>query len=694
MRKLFRALALVAAVELWALAGAVYTNDTGAIAYGFRIAFEAPVIITSHAEVFPEREPEGEAVEFTFTGGEVPPGGTFWLSWRPTGVKVAGYEWLSSPSFEESPKKLAQAEEKAPEEMVTKYTLELASSDGEAVLRGTIYQRVPEQIPFIIRFEPEFADLDELSFEWEIAGMRSNETSPEFLLPSQGPYDVDLTIRDSEGHVFSWTHSGIEVLLHNKTRIVLDATKYVPADEIASVEWSTHNWDPADSPTFPIANPSSPVTTLTSEWPNVLQVELTINTKDGRIIQKSNEALIYFRDGSPFEIRSVAATIGGPIPRDMLPGIFEEMFDTLRRLGVNSVTTAINWWYGYPDAYGNFTIQPLYAETFDDKDHRGYTPDNRRLELYFDMAQQEGFNVFVQLLHYPYQNEPGLNQDYHPSGWGRYKGFMLTRGWMYSENGWEHMLLTYPEFFQEHGVDGVFLDAESGYLEAHGGSISRRFFERIIAKYREVGFTGELSYAFSYAQNHDYPELPPMRLQNLNPYVCGIPWTNDEIHFIGLTFYPTWSYSFDATLPEMYEEALRQIEKYLVPMSKKYGKPLFIADSTCTDHDGCAIRPIDISWARTRPADPQEFLSWFAALYRAFAYMNQTRETPLVIGITTCLYGIIPEIWMKNRPPEWGVRQSYLNDANRRQDLQKLVQVYYSDKPFVAFAEVEARIDH
>jgi len=184
-----------------------------------------------------------------------------------------------------------------------------------------------------------------------------------------------------------------------------------------------------------------------------------------------------------------------------------------------------------------------------------------------------------------------------------------------------------------------------------------------------------------------------MRLQNLNPYVCGIPWTNDEIHFIGLTFYPTWSYSFDATLPEMYEEALRQIEKYLVPLSEEYGKPLFIEDSYCYDHDGCAIRPVEISWTRTRPADPQEFLSWFAALYRAFAYMNQTRERPLVIGITTCAYFICPDDWLRRNPPEWGVRRPYLNDANGRQDLQKLVMVYYSDKPFLAFSEAEVRSD-
>ena len=89
--------ALLAAVSLVSLAGAIYTNDTGEAAYGFRVAFESPVTITGHAGALPVQDPEGEAVVFTFSGGEVPPGGSFWLSWRPSGVRVTSFEWLTSP---------------------------------------------------------------------------------------------------------------------------------------------------------------------------------------------------------------------------------------------------------------------------------------------------------------------------------------------------------------------------------------------------------------------------------------------------------------------------------------------------------------------------------------------------------------------------------------------------------------------
>ncbi len=97
MKRLSLALLVGCSVCLVSFCGAIYRNDTGKVAYGIRIAFEAPVTIVSHAPVFSIKEPEGEAHVFVFSGGEVPPGGSFWLSWRPADVAVAGYEWLLSP---------------------------------------------------------------------------------------------------------------------------------------------------------------------------------------------------------------------------------------------------------------------------------------------------------------------------------------------------------------------------------------------------------------------------------------------------------------------------------------------------------------------------------------------------------------------------------------------------------------------
>ncbi|MBC7098846.1 hypothetical protein H5T52_06965 [Candidatus Bipolaricaulota bacterium] len=86
--------------------GAVYTNDTGGVTYGFRVEFAGPVVITSHSAALPVQSPEGEATALTFSGGEVPPGGSFWLSWRPSSVKIAHAEWVTSPEKVTAPNKL------------------------------------------------------------------------------------------------------------------------------------------------------------------------------------------------------------------------------------------------------------------------------------------------------------------------------------------------------------------------------------------------------------------------------------------------------------------------------------------------------------------------------------------------------------------------------------------------------------
>ncbi len=97
MRRIIALSILLFCVAGQGFAGAIYVNDTGQVAYGFRIVFSSSVVITSHAPSLPVQEPEGEASAFAFSGGEIPPRGSFWLSWRPGNVRVAGVEWLTSP---------------------------------------------------------------------------------------------------------------------------------------------------------------------------------------------------------------------------------------------------------------------------------------------------------------------------------------------------------------------------------------------------------------------------------------------------------------------------------------------------------------------------------------------------------------------------------------------------------------------
>jgi len=572
-------------------------------------------------------------------------------------------------------------------ESVIVYPVSLISEDGDSTLEGRIEQTLFEKVPITTQFDVVFEDKENMRFEWEVDGKSvlsvadwDNGAVYIVLSSNVDTFSVSLEIRYN-GEVYRWHKDDVDVPLHNNTQIVLDATQFEDEENIESVLWTAENWDPADSATFPIEDPRSPITTLVSEWPNDINFTCKITRTDGSVVENNVEALIYFRDGTPFGIRATAARLGEPFTEQDLNTILNQEFTTLKRLGFNSIVVADDWWYGYPDARGNFTIQQLYADSEEDKDPRGYNPDLDELATYFDTAKGHGFGVFVELRHFVYQNDPNLSRDYHPSGWGRHAGFMLTEGWMHSPEGWEHMLLTYPEFFAEHNVDGVFLDAESGYLEAKGGYISRSFFEDIIQKYREAGYTGDISYALSYFHTNGDLTLKPMNPENLNPYVCGIPWGSDEIPYLGVTFYPTLATTNDATTKEMYEEALRQINVNLVPFSETYNKPIFIEDCYCCGYDGASVIPVDANLAKTRPADFGEQLSWHAALLRAFAHENQTRASPLIIGVTMDVYRLVLNQAIERFPPEWGILRSYLNDGNNRPDLQKLVKVYFSDKP-------------
>lgn len=136
MRRAILVWSFMMLVGLGALAGAVYTNDTGTVAYGFRIAFEAPVMITSHAPAFSVQVPEGEASQFTFSCGTVPSGGTFWLSWQPAGIKVVEINWLVSPKIGQSQAPSLDLRSAAPYALKDGHFFRIGNGFLEIVLRA------------------------------------------------------------------------------------------------------------------------------------------------------------------------------------------------------------------------------------------------------------------------------------------------------------------------------------------------------------------------------------------------------------------------------------------------------------------------------------------------------------------------------------------------------------------------------
>lgn len=465
------------------------------------------------------------------------------------------------------------------------------------------------------------------------------------------------------------------MLLHSQTEITLDATRFVPEDQIVSVKWAAENGDPDDAKTFPIVSPASPVTTLVSEWPNVLDISCEIEKHDGTVLQESIQALIYFRDGTPFEVRSTAATVFEPsLHADELDRLLNDMFPALTNLGFNAVTIALKWWYGYPDERGVFTVHPIYDRTWRE---RGGTITPEQLEAYLSLAASEGFPVYVHVNQFSYRNDSQLSQDYHASGWGTYAGFKNTDGFLYGDGqGYQNMLLHYLPVFVEHGTPCVFLNTEVGNMESQGGEKTRAFFRDIISEYRSGGYEGALSYALSYFHNPDWPEMPPFPLENLEPSRCGIPW--GDMDYVALTFYPTLTQSFDASTQEMYVEAQSQIDVYLRPFHEIYGKPLFIDDMYCIGSDGGAIRPVSNEWRLEKEYDPEEQRRWHTALLRAFAEENMTSSLPWIAGITMYEYWLNPSI--ADAPFEARAMKAYIN-AVESEHLRLLAKVFFRDIP-------------
>ena len=659
---------IVAVCALPAFAGTVYTNDSGITAKAFRIVFSEPVTITSFGDTFATQEPEGEADKFVFSGGEAKTWDSIWLTWEPSSAKVVKTEWLADVPVVASPEEL-------PSEIMSEIPVSLKSSDGEAVLEGTIRRYVShEQIPFTVRYEPEFSSLDDLTFKWFTpAGIENVPIIEPDLESNFNPLKVKLEINDSNGRLYVWNDE-VDVPLHNLTSITLNATKFVPEDEIKSVTWTAKNGDPADAATFPIADPNSPVTTLRSEWPNVLDIGCEIEKKDGTVVDKDIEALIYFKDGTPFEDRGTGATLFEPGTLIDLHSLLPEMMDLFKKLGINTIVTAIDWRYGAPDDNGVFRIHPIYSHP----DPRGYSPRLEDLQFYFNEAKENSFRVDMQLRQFPYLDDVTLQQNYHNSGWGKFAGFMQTDGWLYGEGeGLENALLYYLDFFVESDVDTVFLDAEQGQVEEHGGRISRNFFNDIIKKYREAGFEGDIFYGLNYWYNPS-GTMAPLYLNNLNPSKSGIPWNNMDV--IGLTFYPKLADTKDASTGDMYKEALRQVNKYLVPLSKTYGKQLYIEECSCKAFDGCAVNTLQSS----DKIDKEEQRRWSTAWLRAFTHFNQTSQ-PLFKGIMMQSYRILQHEWMHDlQPLSEGLGSEKLNVEVGGLGLQKLMQVYFSNKPRVS----------
>ena len=246
------------------------------------------------------------------------------------------------------------------------FPIALTSANGDEITVTVTRRKSVESIPFWVEYEL-FGLEEDAAIVWmlerpipqqdpmteEVEGRAARFVSPS----NAWDHTVELRV-DIGGELYQWQEI-LDFSLHSQTEVLLDASQFGNS-EIASATWSASNGDPADEATFPITNASDPQALLVSQWPNVLTVSCEVEAEDGSKSKYETQALLYFRGGTPFAIRSVAATPTSSQSPETFGEIIDQMFPLLAGLGVNSITTSITWWFGPPDENGNWDLHPVY----------------------------------------------------------------------------------------------------------------------------------------------------------------------------------------------------------------------------------------------------------------------------------------------------------------------------------------------
>lgn len=401
--------------------------------------------------------------------------------------------------------------------------MELESSSG-AVIPVTITRvKSVETIPFWVEYEvrelPESANcLWTLELPLNAASpiiQEMNGASARFVSSSNAKDHLALLHVTIDATTYEWEGT-IDFPLHSQTEILLDSAAYGVQDA-ESVIWSAHNWTPDDGVTFPIADPALASTTMASEWPNVLYVSCLIEDEEGQATENETEALVYWRDGPPFELRGTTANLNDPLPtKYSLFEIVDQEIPLLEDLGVNLIVHIHREYFDAPDANGDFDIHALYAAIWP-PDPNGFTPTLNNLEYYFRRMHEAGFRIHTQILS---RNYPTIGGDYHSSGWGSEAGFMGTAGWLATyHDHFERTVSFFAGLKDDEGnnvVDSMTLSAEKGWLEDRGGQTIRDFQRDLLEEIRDPSpdnpmyFTGSISYAHSYYQNVERASSVPL----------------------------------------------------------------------------------------------------------------------------------------------------------------------------------------
>jgi len=555
--------------------------------------------------------------------------------------------------------------------------IELASSSGDTVPATITRAKSVEAIPFWVEYEVSGL-AEDATVVWMMERPIPQEdpttqevegTSARFVSPSNA-WDHTVEIRVTmDDELYRWQEI-LDFPLHNQTAILLDAFQFGATPEDA-VTWSASNGDPDDESTFPIADGASAQAKLVSQWPNVLDVSCQIEEEDGTASEHDTQALIYFKDGTPFETRSVASTQHKPMPAEQLEEILDQEFEQLRSLGVNTITTSINWYFGPPDDDGNWTIHPIWEERDAwPHDPRGDTVLDSDFESLVSRAHEEGFHVHVQLRQWPYKNDPDIE-------WSRTTfehTFRTTDEFLYGAGqGYQNMLLYYLDDFVRLGVEFVYLGLENEGVERNGSNEMRSFYRFIIQQYRDAGFLGGISYANSVFGDH-FLEWFPREL--LVPGASGIPY--EAMDAVASTFYPVLFEQPGASTSTLQSQVRTYTDEFFQPRTAAFALPTIIEDCYSFAYGDCAMQPITHG---DRPREEECSRRYHNAILREFARANTESDAPWITCMTMAEYKIMADTYVRDFYRDGIVAYPWLNESAGRVPLQLAIKTFFSDKP-------------
>ena len=564
---------------------------------------------------------------------------------------------------------------------ITLLIKELNGAAGPSVVVSRVMSR--EQVPFVVEYSyslPEGFSLVEWSCSdsdcllWSKTG---NSQAGFALNSNASPISFSFVLADPSGDQYEWVDEDIEFFLYNETEILLDGHLMFPNTLIDTAVWGGSSFDPADASTFPIAGPNSPVTSMYSVWPNTLVLTCDALAQDGSIMSNTVEALIYWDDGSPWEIRSIYAPAGCGFIVEDRDAILTEIFPILEDVGYTHVTHQQRWFYDAPNADGQFDIHPVY----DCDTPIGSTTPLAVLAEYIVAAQEAGFGAIMEIRPAPYQSVASA-QDYHASGYGPHAGFLNSDEWLFGEAGLRNMFLTFTEFINDSNIDMVCLGSEQGWVIEDGGEVYRSFYSELLNEYRAAGVSADLFYASS-----DFWDNEWKRDALLDPAVCGIPY--QEMDLVSVTSYvPLGEPGQKLSTEEMRENALAYILDVHYPFHKAYERPFFIEDMIC--HAIAGSSTSDPIATQSGQYAPDEQLRWYAAWLRALGEANSWESQPWIAGITAASYRMLPDSVYQGFEPtatwnDWV--HPRLNSVIGLRGLHNLLKVFMRDVPIESASE-------